>query len=175
MDEKIRAARPGEMSETRSESEAASYASNPSSKLVAMLADDLERFHVQLELHLVSGWRCRVRLKAAIIDLHVVDVLVAALLERRGNPRTFLLSGRTVFRGSRRAACAIKKTRREFGQVLVSSLYRGTASDGLQAESAFSSSGCRRLPDRKGSKDFSKAKSSSSLCALLFKGFCELS
>jgi hypothetical protein len=99
--------------ETRTESEAASYASkpsSPSSKLVTMLVDDLERFHIKLELHIVSGPRGRVRLEAAVIDLHVVDVRVAELLERLGNPRMFLFGGGTVLRGSRRSGlCDNKK------------------------------------------------------------------
>jgi hypothetical protein len=69
-------------------------------KLVAMFADDFERFHIKLELHLVSGWRRCVRLKAAVIDFYVVNVLVAALLERRGNPCPFLIGGGTVLKGS---------------------------------------------------------------------------
>jgi hypothetical protein len=83
---------------------AASYPSTSSSlpsKLVTMLADDLERAHVELEFHLVSGRSCRVRLKAAVIDLQVADVLVTTLLERLGDPRAFLAGDGTIFTGRR--------------------------------------------------------------------------
>jgi hypothetical protein len=83
---------------------AASHVSKPSSpsfRLVTMLADDLERAHVELEFHLVSGRRRRVCLEAPVIDLHVVDVLVAALLERRGDPREFLAGDGAVLTGRR--------------------------------------------------------------------------
>ncbi len=72
-----------------------------------MLADNFERFHIKLELH--PGWRRCVRLKAAVIDLHVVNVLLAALLERRGNPCPFLVGGGTVLNGSRWSGLYDKK------------------------------------------------------------------
>jgi hypothetical protein len=95
--------------ETRTESEEGSCVSKPSTKLITMLVEDLERFHIELELHIVSGPRRRIRLEAAVIDLYVVDVRVAELLKRLRNTRIFFFGGGTVRRGSRQSGLGDKK------------------------------------------------------------------
>ena len=126
---------------------ATSYASKPSrlsSKLVSMLVDDLERFHVELEFHAVSGWRGRVRLEASVIDLHVVNVLITTLFERRGDSRAFLVGGGTVLRGSRRSGLRDEHDGSKSSEnYLNHSFSVARTRRGFKPGSAFSSGGCR--------------------------------
>ena len=79
---------------------AASYTFKPCCKLVAALTEDLERLHIQLKIHLLAIRRRCIQLEAAVIDLHIVDVFITALLERLGDPRAFFVRGGTVLRRS---------------------------------------------------------------------------
>jgi hypothetical protein len=144
--------------ERRTEREAASYASNPftpSFKLRAMLVEDLKRFHVELELHLVSGPRGRVRLEAAVIHLHVVDVRVAELLERLGNPRVFLFGGGTVLKGSRWSGLRDKKKDSESSDNYLHNFSTVARRRRSSSRKRFLSGGCQ---DHKGNEEFSQSK-----------------
>jgi hypothetical protein len=140
-----------------------------------MFADDFERFHIKLELHLVSGWRRCVRLKAAVIDFYVVNVLVAALLECRGNPCPFLIGGGTVLKGSCWSGLYDKKQEGDSSDnylchpSIVALPSRGSSLEALSHPAAVEVAG----PQQK-QGCFQNKEPLAALCVFLFKMSCEL-
>jgi hypothetical protein len=141
--------------ETRTESEGGSCASKASAKLVTMFVEDLERFHIELELHIVSGPRRRICLVAAVIDLYIVDVRVAELLKRLRNTRIFFFGGRTVRRGSRQSGLGDKKKDDESSNNCRDHFSTLTWSPRVFKSASIQEMYTHFTEDRKGSKEFS--------------------